>query len=274
MEVELEKNGNGFFQLSTKPMVIFCFLLASLSPTHNKPLFPPSLFSRSLYPSSFPSPSYSTRLFPLSAHPIFLTISTLYGLYDGRKGLVKLSPKKISRSAMFLFKLTEYFCGLQDSLTTSNIQEYKSLFKALDEDNDGFVTRDDIKGACTTFGCRKSSSELDEMWEEASGGASKIDFNKFVTMIDGRMAGFVNKDSLFAALGALDRNQGREDLVGGGPGPRPETGILDADSLEVLLIKSGIKLSAAEVDEFFNSIQIDADGNIKIEDIVTLLLES
>ena len=131
-----------------------------------------------------------------------------------------------------------------------------------------------MKNACSTFGCRKGSSELAEMWDEASNGASKIDFNKFVTMIDSRMAGFVNKDSLFAALATLDRNQGREELVGGGPGPRPETGKLDADALEMLLLKAGLKLSSSEVDEFFSSISVDSAGFIDINDVVTLLLES
>lgn len=147
----------------------------------------------------------------------------------------------------------------------------QQLFNALDQDKDGSITRADLESACTTYNVRKN---LAEMWTDAAGTASSVDFNKFVTMIDSRMTGFVSRDTLVQALYTLDRNEGRDAIVGGGKGPRADTGVLDADTLEDLLKKAGDKLSTAECEEFFSALNISAAGGVRIDDIIALLLES
>lgn len=154
------------------------------------------------------------------------------------------------------------------------INEYKGIFKAIDINKKGSISKSDLASALAAYGIRKSPGEIEEMWNDTGlDDGSAMNFQQFVTMIQGNMSGYITKPMLGEAFSCIEANVGREDLVGGGAGPNPATGKLNADQFEQLLLKSGDKLRPDEVDAFFSFVKVSAGGDIDINDLASLLTE-
>lgn len=160
----------------------------------------------------------------------------------------------------------------QDSAADQLINEYKGLFGAIDVNKTGGITIDDVKAALIAYGFRRSDEEVRQMWADAHCGA-EMTFAQFVGMIESTMTGYVTRASLEEAFKVIEANQGRDRLVGGGPGPNDVVGALDADEFERMLLQSGTKMTQEEVDEFYACVKVDANGRIVVDDLVKLLVE-
>eukprot|EP00030_Apusomonadida_sp_AF-17_P005906 a676644_825.p1 GENE.a676644_825~~a676644_825.p1 ORF type:complete len:195 (-),score=87.16 a676644_825:134-673(-) len=162
----------------------------------------------------------------------------------------------------------------EDTMTNDALLEYKALYHALDISKKGELTRSGLKDALSAFGFRKSEAEIDEMWADSGAALDQpLSFTQFVGMIDSHMHGYITKASLAEAFQCVEANAGRAELVGGGAGPNDVVGKLNADEFEAMLKEGGARLTPGEVDEFFTALRVDANGQIRVEDIVKLLVE-
>ena len=154
------------------------------------------------------------------------------------------------------------------------INEYKGIFKAIDINKKGGISKGDLASALAAYGIRKSPAEIEAMWDDTgvSDGAA-LSFQQFVAMVQANMSGYITKPMLTEAFECIEANVGREDLVGGGPGPNAIRGKLNADQFEQLLLKTGDKLRPDEIDAFFSFLKVSAGGDIDVAELASLLTE-
>jgi len=103
----------------------------------------------------------------------------------------------------------------------NQIAEFKEAFSMMDQDKDGFVSKDDLKDTFASLGRQPPDSEIDAMLAEASG---PINFTMFITLFGDKVAGvdpeatITNAFKLFdkEATGKLDEANLRQLLTGVG----------------------------------------------------------
>merc|ERR1712226_1021222 len=115
----------------------------------------------------------------------------------------------------------------------AQIAEFKEAFAMIDQDCDGFITKDDLNNILTNMGKDPSDSELDAMIAEAPG---TINFTMFLTLFGEKMSGTDADTVINNAFACFDDNG---------------DGTLGNEQLRELMLTMGDRLTEEEADDMF-----------------------
>jgi len=156
----------------------------------------------------------------------------------------KSSSKKAKRSGSNVFSM----------FSQAQVAEFKEAFQLMDHDKDGIISKEDLRATFDDVGKLSNEKELQEMLSEASG---PINFTQLLGLFGTRMAdsgGTDDDEVVIAAFKSFDE--------GGG---------IDSEKFRHALMTWGDKFTAKEVDDAFDAMDIDDNGKIDTQALITLL---
>lgn len=86
------------------------------------------------------------------------------------------------------------------------VQEFKEAFQMIDQDKDGFISKNDIRQTFDSLGRLCTESELDSMIQEAPG---PINFTMFLTIFGDRVSGTDDEATIISAFTQFDEGEGK-----------------------------------------------------------------
>ncbi|XP_030764711.1 myosin regulatory light chain 2-like [Sitophilus oryzae] len=143
---------------------------------------------------------------------------------------------------------------MSSMFTQAQVAEFKEAFQIMDHDKDGIISKEDLRATFDMVGKIASEKELDEMVHEASG---PINLTQLLGLFGNRMAetGGTDEDEVVvAAFKSFD-----------------EDGVIPGEKFRVALMTYGDKFTEKEVNDAFDAMDIDDDGNIDTAALITLL---
>jgi len=136
--------------------------------------------------------------------------------------------------------------------TQHQVQEFKEAFQMIDQDKDGFLSKNDIRATFDSLGRIVTDSELESMIKEAPG---PINFTMFLTIFGDRTQGTDEEDVILNAFAQYDDGEGKcKDAV-----------------LRHALMTWGEKFSDAECDSALAETPPDVTGMIDIKRLAQIL---
>ncbi|XP_019865247.1 myosin regulatory light chain 2 [Aethina tumida] len=156
----------------------------------------------------------------------------------------KSSSKRAKRSGSNVFSM----------FSQAQVAEFKEGFQLMDHDKDGIISKPDLRATFDAVGKLSNEKELDEMLNEAPG---PINFTQLLGLFGTRMAdsgGTDDDEVVIAAFRSFD-----------------EGGTIDSERFRHALMTWGDKFTAKEVDDAFDAMEIDDNGRIDTQALITLL---
>ena len=120
----------------------------------------------------------------------------------------------------------------------AQIQEFKEAFNMIDQDRDGFISKEDLHDTLASLGKNPSDNYLEEMINEATG---PINFTMFLTMFGDKLNGTDPETVIQNAFACFDQEG---------------VGSITEDRLRDLLMSIGDRFSEEEVDELLRDAPI------------------
>jgi Ca2+-binding EF-hand superfamily protein len=148
----------------------------------------------------------------------------------GKKGSGKKKAQKATSNVFALFSQTQ-------------IQEFKEAFNMIDQDRNGFITKEDLAGMFSSMGKDPPGDYLDEMIKEATGD---INFTMFLTLFGEKLHGTDPEDVIKNAFKCFDPDGNK---------------VIPGEELKRLLMTMGERFTKEEVDEMFAEQDVDENGN-------------
>lgn len=136
--------------------------------------------------------------------------------------------------------------------TQHQVQEFKEAFGMIDQDKDGFISKNDIRATFDSLGRICTDQELESMIQEAPG---PINFTMFLTIFGDRTQGTDEEEVILNAFAQYDEGDG----------------LCNEDNLRHALITWGEKFSATECDTILSEAPTDGKGNIDIKKFAQVL---
>uniref|UniRef100_A0A3B3QGC6 Myosin light chain 5 n=1 Tax=Paramormyrops kingsleyae TaxID=1676925 RepID=A0A3B3QGC6_9TELE len=137
----------------------------------------------------------------------------------------------------------------------TQIQEFKEAFTLIDQNRDGFVDKEDLKDTYASLGqcLNVKDNELEDMLKEASG---PINFTMFLNLFGEKLHGTDPEETILNAFRMFD----------------PEAkGHIHKDVLQHLLMTQADKFTAEEVNQMFQSSNIDTSGNLDYKSLCYII---
>jgi Ca2+-binding EF-hand superfamily protein len=113
----------------------------------------------------------------------------------------------------------------------AQIQEFKEAFNMIDQDRDGFISKEDLHDTLASMGKNPADKYLDDMVTEATG---PINFTMFLTMFGDKLNGTDPETVILNAFACFDQDS---------------KGNISEERLRDLLVTIGDRFSEEEVDE-------------------------
>ena len=85
----------------------------------------------------------------------------------------------------------------------AQIQEFKEAFNMIDQDRDGFISKEDLHDTLASMGKNPTDEYLEEMINEATG---PINFTMFLTMFGDKLNGTDPETVIMNAFACFDQN--------------------------------------------------------------------
>ncbi|KXJ28180.1 myosin regulatory light polypeptide 9 [Exaiptasia diaphana] len=158
---------------------------------------------------------------------------------DKKKGGTK---KKAQRATSNVFAMFDQ----------AQIQEFKEAFNMIDQNRDGFISKDDLAATFDSLGKLVKDDYLEEMLNEASG---PINFTMFLTLFGEKISGTDPEDVIKAAFASFD--------IDG-------KGFVDEEKLRRLMQGLGDRFTDDEWDMMMDDCPVDSNG-ILYNDFVHLI---
>lgn len=136
--------------------------------------------------------------------------------------------------------------------TQHQVQEFKEAFQMIDQDKDGFLSKNDIRATFDSLGRMVTDSELNEMMSEAPG---PINFTMFLTIFGDRTQGTDEDDVILNAFAHYDEGEGK----------------CKEEKLRHALMTWGEKFTSAEVDTALGEVPVDIKGDIDIRRLAQVI---
>ncbi|CAG2175234.1 unnamed protein product [Oppiella nova] len=136
--------------------------------------------------------------------------------------------------------------------TQHQVQEFKEAFQMIDQDKDGFISKNDIRATFDALGRICTDAELESMIKEAPG---PINFTMFLTIFGDRTQGTDEEEVILNAFAQYDEGNG----------------LCNEDTLKHALVTWGEKFSAQECDTILAEAPTDGKGNIDIKKFAQIL---
>ncbi|XP_052777000.1 myosin regulatory light polypeptide 9-like [Mya arenaria] len=134
----------------------------------------------------------------------------------------------------------------------AQIQEFKEAFNMIDQDRDGFVSKEDLHDMLASLGKTPTDAYLDDMMSSAPG---PINFTMFLTMFGEKLNGTDPEDVIRNAFACFDENN---------------AGFIHEERLRELLTTMGDRFTDDEVDEMFREAPIKK-GNFDYNEFTRIL---
>ncbi|GAA5962574.1 hypothetical protein JCM3765_003735 [Sporobolomyces pararoseus] len=130
------------------------------------------------------------------------------------------------------------------------IQTFKEAFNLIDQDNDGFISENDLKGLLTSLGQAPSPSTIKALLSSTSGEGSlpdgKLNFTTFVTLMSTHLSTLDTEPDLLEAFASFDEHN---------------TGFVKSSVLKEWLSSTGDRMSNEEIDRLLHPPFVDRNGN-------------
>jgi len=153
------------------------------------------------------------------------------------------SKKRATRSGSNVFAM----------FTQHQVAEFKEAFQFIDQDKDGFISKNDIRSTFDALGRLTKDSELEDMVAEASG---PINFTMFLTIFGDRVSGVDEEDVIVNAFAIFDEGDG----------------FCSEDKLRKMLCTFGERLNDQEANDAFNEAPIDSkSGKVDLKKWANIL---
>jgi len=136
--------------------------------------------------------------------------------------------------------------------TQHQVQEFKEAFQMIDQDKDGFISKNDIRATFDALGRICTDAELESMIKEAPG---PINFTMFLTIFGDRTQGTDEEEVILNAFAQYDEGNG----------------LCNEETLKHALITWGEKFSTQECDTILAEAPTDGKGNIDIKKFAQIL---
>ncbi|UYV66889.1 hypothetical protein LAZ67_4003244 [Cordylochernes scorpioides] len=136
--------------------------------------------------------------------------------------------------------------------TQHQVQEFKEAFQMIDQDKDGFISKNDIRATFDSLGRLATEQELDSMVSEAPG---PINFTMFLSIFGDRISGTDEEDVIMQAFKLFDDGDGK----------------CEGDKFRHSLVTWGEKFSAQEADDAMNEAPSDPDGRVDLKRFAKLI---
>jgi Ca2+-binding EF-hand superfamily protein len=120
----------------------------------------------------------------------------------------------------------------------AQIQEFKEAFNMIDQDRDGFISKEDLHDTLASLGKNPTDLYLDEMINEATG---PINFTMFLTMFGDKLNGTDPETVILNAFACFDADQ---------------MGNIQEDKLRDYLMSIGDRFTEEECDELLRDAPI------------------
>lgn len=88
----------------------------------------------------------------------------------------------------------------------NQIQEFKEAFTMIDQDRDGFISKNDIKAMYSSLGREPSDKEVGEMLAECA-DPDKLNFTAFLTLFGERLHGTDPENTILNAFKMFDEDK-------------------------------------------------------------------
>jgi len=152
------------------------------------------------------------------------------------------SKKRAQRSGSNVFAM----------FTQHQVQEFKEAFQMIDQDKDGFLSKNDIRATFDSLGRLCTDAELESMIQEAPG---PINFTMFLTIFGDRTQGTDEEEVILNAFAQYDEGDG----------------LCKEETLRHALVTWGEKFSQNECDTILAEAPVDGKGNIDIKKFAQVL---
>jgi len=136
--------------------------------------------------------------------------------------------------------------------TPHQVQEFKEAFTLIDQDKDGFISKNDIRATFDSLGRLSTDAELESMVAEASG---PINFTMFLTIFGDRIAGTDEEEVIVNAFNLYDEGDGK----------------CKEETLRKALTTWGQKFNETEIDEAMSEAPLDGNGMIDLKKFANIL---
>ena len=138
-------------------------------------------------------------------------------------------------------------------------KQLKETFKLFDKDNDGTITKVELKEMMKKLGKEPSDEEVEAMIKEVdSDGDGQIDFEEFKNMMqaDAENDEAENEQFLKEAFDFFDKDA---------------SGYIDKSELKATIEHMGQKVSAEELEKMMKEADTDGDGQISFEEFKAMM---
>ena len=147
---------------------------------------------------------------------------------------------------------------MAEQLSGEEIAEFQEAFSIFDKYGDGTIATKELGKLMRSLGSSFTDTELQDMIIEIDmDGSGTIYFPEFLTMMARTLKDIDNEEEIREAFRSFDE-------LG--------NGLLSAAQLRHVLTTVGDKLTNEEVDELFEVVDIDNDGQIDYEEFVTMMM--
>jgi len=145
---------------------------------------------------------------------------------------------------------------MADQLTEEQIAEFKEAFSLFDKDGDGTITTKELGTVMRSLGQNPTEAELQDMINEVDAdGNGTIDFPEFLTMMARKMKDTDSEEEIREAFRVFDKDG---------------NGFISAAELRHVMTNLGEKLTDEEVDEMIREADIDGDGQVNYEGMLSV----
>uniref|UniRef100_A0A8C9S5G7 Myosin light chain 5 n=2 Tax=Scleropages formosus TaxID=113540 RepID=A0A8C9S5G7_SCLFO len=136
----------------------------------------------------------------------------------------------------------------------TQIQEFKEAFTLIDQNRDGFIDKEDLKDTYASLGkLNVKDNELEDMLKEASG---PINFTMFLNLFGEKLHGTDPEETILNAFKMFDPDG---------------KGHIHKDELQRVLMTQADKFTAEEVNQMFQSSNIDQSGNLDYKSLCYII---
>lgn len=133
-----------------------------------------------------------------------------------KKGLIKKRANRATSNVFSMFDMCQ-------------IQEFKEAFSMIDQDRDGFITKEDLQDIFASLGKPECDQMIDSMLGEASG---PINFTMFLTLFGMKMSVTDSEEVIKNALSCFDESG---------------TGFISEENFRHAIVTMGDRFSTEEV---------------------------
>ncbi|PVU94109.1 hypothetical protein BB561_002794 [Smittium simulii] len=129
----------------------------------------------------------------------------------------------------------------------------KEAFALFDQDNDGIISREDLREMLMSVGQETGDDYIDKMISDARG---PLNFTVFLTMMSEKLDGFDTENDLQEAFKAFEEKG---------------DGLVNVKELQEALLFMGDRLSQQQLDYLFKDISVDQNGKVDYNKLIGAL---